>query len=300
MPTVVFNDLRRRRHAGRADSHDLARLSNLQHAHRGPHHRLRDRLRGDASAPTAATFDGTTADLHLHLRDPGRRDRHLGLLDRRRGATSTHRRRRPKASRSARALSTRSSTRPSRTGRRSRGAWSSTSPTATRCHDRLVLHGGQRFLTEECVMCHNPNASDVARRPAEAAASRVDRLQADDPPHPHRRGAHDRTSRSTGSAAARTTTTTSATPATAATARAATIDGTWNVPLTRRGPAADGARCATGTRRSSRHGRRVPRLSRLGGRRPPTPTSTRRPSARPARPATASTRSSRSTEVHAR
>jgi OmcA/MtrC family decaheme c-type cytochrome len=37
------------------------------------------------------------------------------------------------------------------------------------CHDRLVLHGGQRFATEECVMCHNPNASDVSRRPAEAA-----------------------------------------------------------------------------------------------------------------------------------
>ena len=37
------------------------------------------------------------------------------------------------------------------------------------CHDRLVLHGGQRFNTEECVMCHNPNASDAARRPAEAA-----------------------------------------------------------------------------------------------------------------------------------
>jgi len=33
------------------------------------------------------------------------------------------------------------------------------------CHDRLVLHGGQRFNIEECVMCHNPNASDVARRP---------------------------------------------------------------------------------------------------------------------------------------
>ncbi len=28
------------------------------------------------------------------------------------------------------------------------------------CHDRLVLHGGQRFNIEECVMCHNPNASD--------------------------------------------------------------------------------------------------------------------------------------------
>ncbi|MGH9367223.1 MAG: OmcA/MtrC family decaheme c-type cytochrome [Thermoanaerobaculia bacterium] len=37
------------------------------------------------------------------------------------------------------------------------------------CHDRLVLHGGQRLNTEECVMCHNPNASDVARRPADKA-----------------------------------------------------------------------------------------------------------------------------------
>lgn len=36
------------------------------------------------------------------------------------------------------------------------------------CHDRLALHGGQRFKTEECVMCHNPNASDVSQRPASA------------------------------------------------------------------------------------------------------------------------------------
>jgi OmcA/MtrC family decaheme c-type cytochrome len=35
------------------------------------------------------------------------------------------------------------------------------------CHDQLSLHGGQRFNTEECVMCHNPNASDKARRPAD-------------------------------------------------------------------------------------------------------------------------------------
>jgi OmcA/MtrC family decaheme c-type cytochrome len=34
------------------------------------------------------------------------------------------------------------------------------------CHDRLVLHGGQRFNVQECVMCHNPNASDASRRPA--------------------------------------------------------------------------------------------------------------------------------------
>jgi OmcA/MtrC family decaheme c-type cytochrome len=38
-----------------------------------------------------------------------------------------------------------------------------------KCHDRLALHGGQRLNTEECVICHNPNASDVARRPADKA-----------------------------------------------------------------------------------------------------------------------------------
>jgi len=37
------------------------------------------------------------------------------------------------------------------------------------CHDSLRLHGGQRLNTEECVMCHNPNASDVSRRAANAA-----------------------------------------------------------------------------------------------------------------------------------
>ncbi|HTR01971.1 MAG TPA: OmcA/MtrC family decaheme c-type cytochrome [Thermoanaerobaculia bacterium] len=35
------------------------------------------------------------------------------------------------------------------------------------CHDRLALHGGQRLNTQECVMCHNPNASDVSRRPTD-------------------------------------------------------------------------------------------------------------------------------------
>ncbi len=29
-----------------------------------------------------------------------------------------------------------------------------------KCHGQLALHGGQRLNTEECVMCHNPNASD--------------------------------------------------------------------------------------------------------------------------------------------
>jgi len=36
------------------------------------------------------------------------------------------------------------------------------------CHDNLVLHGGQRFIVQECVICHNPNSNDSARRPASA------------------------------------------------------------------------------------------------------------------------------------
>lgn len=36
------------------------------------------------------------------------------------------------------------------------------------CHDNLALHGEQRQVTEECVICHNPRASDVARRPVDA------------------------------------------------------------------------------------------------------------------------------------
>ncbi len=34
------------------------------------------------------------------------------------------------------------------------------------CHDQLRLHGEQRFVIEECVICHNPNGDDSARRPA--------------------------------------------------------------------------------------------------------------------------------------
>ena len=34
------------------------------------------------------------------------------------------------------------------------------------CHDALALHGGQRQTTQECVICHNPTATDAARRPA--------------------------------------------------------------------------------------------------------------------------------------
>jgi OmcA/MtrC family decaheme c-type cytochrome len=40
-----------------------------------------------------------------------------------------------------------------------------------KCHNRLASlfsHGGQRINLEECVICHNPNHSDVARRPASA------------------------------------------------------------------------------------------------------------------------------------
>jgi OmcA/MtrC family decaheme c-type cytochrome len=38
------------------------------------------------------------------------------------------------------------------------------------CHDRLALHGGQRFVVNECVICHNPNASDKSRRPADTGS----------------------------------------------------------------------------------------------------------------------------------
>lgn len=34
------------------------------------------------------------------------------------------------------------------------------------CHDTLALHGGIRRNTEYCVMCHNANQTDEARRPA--------------------------------------------------------------------------------------------------------------------------------------
>jgi len=34
------------------------------------------------------------------------------------------------------------------------------------CHERLGAHGGQRLITQECVICHNPNTTDAARRPA--------------------------------------------------------------------------------------------------------------------------------------
>jgi OmcA/MtrC family decaheme c-type cytochrome len=37
------------------------------------------------------------------------------------------------------------------------------------CHDVLALHGGQRYRVAECVMCHNPNETDVSRRPADQA-----------------------------------------------------------------------------------------------------------------------------------
>jgi OmcA/MtrC family decaheme c-type cytochrome len=35
------------------------------------------------------------------------------------------------------------------------------------CHDFLSLHGGNRNSIEQCVMCHNPNETDAARRPAD-------------------------------------------------------------------------------------------------------------------------------------
>jgi OmcA/MtrC family decaheme c-type cytochrome len=38
-----------------------------------------------------------------------------------------------------------------------------------KCHDQLALHGSFRKNTEMCVICHNANASDIARRPADKA-----------------------------------------------------------------------------------------------------------------------------------
>jgi OmcA/MtrC family decaheme c-type cytochrome len=43
-----------------------------------------------------------------------------------------------------------------------------TTAQCNQCHDTLSLHGGQRNTVEECVICHNPKESDVARRPANA------------------------------------------------------------------------------------------------------------------------------------
>jgi OmcA/MtrC family decaheme c-type cytochrome len=41
-----------------------------------------------------------------------------------------------------------------------------------KCHDVLALHGGQRFNTQECVICHNPTATDADERPADAMPAR--------------------------------------------------------------------------------------------------------------------------------
>ncbi|HXG58653.1 MAG TPA: hypothetical protein VNL91_06495, partial [Thermoanaerobaculia bacterium] len=43
-----------------------------------------------------------------------------------------------------------------------------TTAQCNQCHQSLSLHGEQRNTTEECVICHNPGESDVARRPANA------------------------------------------------------------------------------------------------------------------------------------
>ncbi|MBI3684304.1 MAG: OmcA/MtrC family decaheme c-type cytochrome [Acidobacteria bacterium] len=37
------------------------------------------------------------------------------------------------------------------------------------CHYKLSLHGGNRNQVQQCVLCHNPNQTDVARRPADKA-----------------------------------------------------------------------------------------------------------------------------------
>ena len=45
------------------------------------------------------------------------------------------------------------------------------------CHSRLTLHGDSRVNSiEECVICHNPDATDKGQRPAGAPAGTVDNL----------------------------------------------------------------------------------------------------------------------------
>ncbi len=38
-----------------------------------------------------------------------------------------------------------------------------------KCHNKLMLHGNLRQNTQMCVICHNPNENDAARRPADQA-----------------------------------------------------------------------------------------------------------------------------------
>ncbi|HVR38540.1 MAG TPA: OmcA/MtrC family decaheme c-type cytochrome [Thermoanaerobaculia bacterium] len=40
-----------------------------------------------------------------------------------------------------------------------------------KCHDNLALHGGQRFNTDECVICHNPTKGDEDRRVSNTGAA---------------------------------------------------------------------------------------------------------------------------------
>src|SRR5262249_43235302 len=40
-------------------------------------------------------------------------------------------------------------------------------PNCNNCHSFLEVHGSNRNQVEYCVLCHNPNQTDVARRPAD-------------------------------------------------------------------------------------------------------------------------------------
>jgi OmcA/MtrC family decaheme c-type cytochrome len=45
------------------------------------------------------------------------------------------------------------------------------------CHETLSIHGGLRHEPQYCVMCHTPDNTDVARRPADGANTTLDRLR---------------------------------------------------------------------------------------------------------------------------
>jgi OmcA/MtrC family decaheme c-type cytochrome len=43
-----------------------------------------------------------------------------------------------------------------------------TTANCNQCHYKLMAHGGMRNQTQYCILCHNPTATDAARRPASA------------------------------------------------------------------------------------------------------------------------------------
>ena len=240
-----------------------------------------------------ATFDGTLATFTFTTAIPASADRHLGLLDRSPPRRQLHVSAARGESRPRGCAERRSLREP--LGRHARASPPGRRPRALQ-HLPRPARAPRRSALQHRGMRALPQPQRERRRAAagRSGSAGVDRFQADDPPDPHRARSSLRTTRSSVSAEPRSTSTTFASPATDATAP----------PATGRHSASPGRHCrrvgcprrrrTTGTRRSSR---RRPRAWAATTRRPPplTPSSTRRPSAKPARPATVPTPSSRST-----